>query len=182
MDWNQLFFSFAGRISRKDWWTGTLVVLLITYGISMALLWALGGDPTFYWDDAPPTPQTALVDAVVFVLTLHISLAIDIKRIHDRGRTAYLLVPLYLASLTLIAMDGMSWTPVLFQPATADLTKGFSLELVVSTCVILTFIVYFVWIIIELGFRKGISGASTYGADPLNDQPSERQAVNDGPA
>ena len=163
MDWKFLFFSLQGRISRTWWWIGTLCVLFATYGLSILVLWLLGEDPTYYWNDKLPTPTNALIDAIAFVVTLRAALAVDIKRIHDRGRTAYLLVPLYLGSLALIMMDGMGINPFFFDVEATN----FLLMPVFIYSLIFLLVVYAIWMIIELGLGKGTRGISKYGPDPL---------------
>ena len=168
MTWKFLFFSLKGRISRKWWWVGMLSVLVVTYGFSIMVLWLLGEDPTFYWNDQLPTPRTAMVEAVVFVLTLRISLAVDIKRIHDRSRTAYLLVPVYLGILALIVMDGLGINPFFFSVESSNplLMPTFLYSLIFA------FLIYAIWIFIELGLGRGTRGTSKYGPDPLASTPS----------
>ncbi len=162
-----LFFSFAGRISRLYWWLGMLAVELTSLSVTMALLWLMGEDPTFYWNDEPPNAQTALAEIIAFLLTLRVALAIDIKRIHDRGRSAYLLVPLYLTLLMLIAFDATGSNPLFVWPDEQELHAVFPVFLLARISLMIAFMVYIVWLVFELGFRKGIAGPTKYGADPL---------------
>lgn len=178
MNWTFLFFSLKGRINRLDWWIGRLTVLALTYGLSMGLLQLLGGDPAFYWDDHPPTPRTALVDALIFVILLRFSLAVDIKRIHDRGRSAYLLVPLYLAELAIILLGGTSNRSLLIDLETPDLTEASSFEPLLVFGLMVGFLFYVLWLIAELGFRKGINGPSKYGPDPILREPTDPASIN----
>ena len=138
-------------------------MLFATYGLSILALWLLGEDPTYYWNDQLPTPTHALIYAIVFVVTLRAAFAVDIKRIHDRSRTAYLLVPIYLGELALITMDGMGVNPLYFSPQTTN-------PLLTPTVLygfIVVLIIYAIWLLIELGLGKGTRGVSKYGPDPL---------------
>ncbi len=163
MNWKFLFFSFKGRISRKWWWLGMFFVVLLTYGLSIAMLWLIGEDPTYYWNDQLPTPRHALVDVISFLLTVRIGLAVDIKRIHDRTRTAYLLVPLYAGELALIAMDGTGLNPLYF---TVETTNPLLMPNMLYG-LFFAILIYAIWMIIELGLGRGTRGPSKYGPDPL---------------
>ena len=162
MNWKFLFFSLQGRISRKWWWIGMITVLFASYGLSIGLLWLTGEDPSYYWNDKNPTPQTALIEAIVFIITLRASFAVDIKRIHDRTRTAYLLVPLYLGELGLITLDGSGLNPLYFSPQTSNPL----FDPLVLTSLIFVLIVYAIWLLIELGLGRGTRGETKYGPDP----------------
>ncbi len=166
MDWKWLFFSFEGRISRLYWWSGAIFVELVSMSLTTALLWLMGGDPTFYWNDQPPNARTALAEIIAFLVTLRAALSIDIKRIHDRGRSAYLLVPLYLMILTLIALDATESNPLFSWPDEQELHAAFPVFLLARICLVIAFLVYIVWLVFELGFRKGESGTNRYGPDP----------------
>ncbi len=164
-----LFFNFEGRISRKSWWIGQLVLMAVSLALALPLFWLFGVSIDFYWNDEPSTPKTALVELIVFLVTLRPFLAIDIKRIHDRRRTAYLIVPMYLFELFMMAMDGLGknlFTSYL-DPRTQDITN--LPLLIMLTIALAVMVLYFIWMIIELGFLRGTKGDNKYGPDPLAD-------------
>ena len=123
-----------------------------------------------------PSAKSALVEAIVFVITIRAAFAVDIKRIHDRERTAYLLVPLYLAALMMIALDGTGNNPLysLLVLDVPGLQEGYPVKLLMLICLLIAFFLYAIWMLIELGFRRGTSGPSKYGPDPLADQPEQK--------
>jgi uncharacterized membrane protein YhaH (DUF805 family) len=167
MDWKFLFFSLSGRIHRMHWWIGMLTVELVGLGLAMLGFWLVGSDPEFYWNDTLPTHETALVEAVVFVITLRASLAVDMKRIHDVGRTAYLLMPFYLGNLAFIFMDASGTNPLYFPLGETELIGGYPYMLLARICLIIAFALYAIWFIFLLGFHKGTGATSKYGPDPL---------------
>ena len=128
MNWKFLFLDFKGRISRWYWWIGTVLIIAADYAISISSLWLLGGDPNYYWNDALPTKEVALADSLAFLATLHFSLALDIKRIHDRGKSAYLLVPLYLFSLAIILSQSLGWDQAVIWMVTNELNGSLPFE------------------------------------------------------
>ena len=167
MDWKFLFLSLKGRIRRWHWWIGTIIVILLNYAISIPLLWLLGGDPNYYWNDAMPTKEVSLADTLAFLATLHFSLSVDIKRIHDRGRSAYLLVPVYLFSLGLFLSESFSWNPIMVWVLAYEQGEKLPFNLIVFIVTFSLLLLYILWLLFELGFRKGTSGESKYGPDPL---------------
>ncbi len=168
MNWNLLFLSFKGRISRLHWWIGALLVIALDYAISIPVLWGLGGDPNYYWNDAMPTKKVALADSIAFLATLHFSLAVDIKRIHDRGRSAYLLVPLYLFSLAVILSQSLDWDQAIIWTVTKGVEENLPFEAYVLGAFFVIMLAYTLWMVIELGFLRGTSGLNKYGSDPLS--------------
>jgi uncharacterized membrane protein YhaH (DUF805 family) len=148
-----MFFSLEGRISRKNWWIGNLLLTPVQIGLSVLLYWLLGISPHNIWNDDPVTPIIATADAIIFVIILHPSLAIDIKRLHDRGSSAYFLVPFYLSGLLMIAVEGI-YRQLFIE------TPYWQWTLVPMT-------LYSIWLLFELGFRKGQPENSKYGPDPL---------------
>ncbi|MCF6200418.1 MAG: DUF805 domain-containing protein [Hyphomicrobiaceae bacterium] len=167
MDSKFLLSSLKGRIRRWHWWIATLFITLVDYAISIPILWLLGGDPNYYWNDALPTKEVALADITAFLATLHFSLAVDIKRIHDRGRSAYLLVPLYLFSLALIFSQSLDWSQGIIWLLTSELKGTLPFEAYVLAAFFVIILTYSLWMLIELGFRKGTIGDNKYGPDPL---------------
>src|SRR6478735_7931677 len=101
MDFGYLYTSFEGRINRKPYWIGLIVLMVIIFGASFLLIGSI----------VEPTFQTRLVTFVLQILFLYPSTALMVKRLHDRNRPSYwaafILVPMVLKSLTdLMGMTG----------------------------------------------------------------------------
>lgn len=85
--------SFEGRIGRQTWWLSQLlmsIILMIPYGIAMGIMFATT-------DTSGPEPQPSglglavggLIMLVVFVAAIWASLAINVKRWHDRNKSGW---------------------------------------------------------------------------------------------
>lgn len=90
MNNKEMFFSFNGRMSRGEYWAGTLK--LIGIGLLLLIVFAAFG--------APEEALTVLY--VTFCLAALIpSYAMMVKRLHDRGKSAWFLL------LSLIPFGGL---------------------------------------------------------------------------
>jgi uncharacterized membrane protein YhaH (DUF805 family) len=144
-----LLFGFKGRISRTHFWLG----LAITVAAEFILMWLL--DVPF----APDRMQefsVRLVEAAIQIIVLYPTLAIAVKRLHDRDKPgSYALwlvgVTLVIALSNLLGVTGdprnMSWL---------DFLLGLSAIVIVFA------------FLIDLGFRRGTEGDNRYGPDPLS--------------
>lgn len=149
MDFGYLYTSFEGRINRKPYWIGLIVLIIvmmvIIFGASFLLIGSI----------VEPTFQTRLVTFVLQILFLYPSTALMVKRLHDRNRPSYwaafILVPMVLKSLT--DLMGMTGDP-LNQNA-----LDYLLNIIVFAVSI--------WFFIELGCLRGTVGSNQYGPDPL---------------
>ena len=152
MDWRHLFLDFKGRISRKHFWIGS-VPLIVAH---LALMWAIfqvAGIPS----DAllEPDPRVAGTSIAVSLALMYPSLAVCVKRLHDRGRPGWLIAPLYAVGFLLDLLDlaGLGGT-----------AEENSLLFLVALFVAIALLV---WFLIELGLLKGTRGPNRYGPDPL---------------
>jgi uncharacterized membrane protein YhaH (DUF805 family) len=99
----ETFTSFEGRSARKKFWLSILVMIIISWVLQLIAFAVFGGsmmpDP-----NATPEAQMAAMNAmwlpmgIVILLTLWPALAIYTKRWHDRGKSGWwsliLFVPL----------------------------------------------------------------------------------------
>lgn len=116
-----LLFSFAGRIGRGKFWFSSLILLpLLTVLLGVAI-YVVDGDSINAWmkvaadaaanpdapppaDMAPPLSQLGWIILIVgYILILWASLAIMVKRCHDRGQSGWWVL------LTLIPLVGFIW-------------------------------------------------------------------------
>jgi uncharacterized membrane protein YhaH (DUF805 family) len=134
MELAQIWFSFKGRINRAKYW----LVLLVSSAIFVTAVliafaaqsWALG-----------------ILAGLLLIPTLVSSLAVAVKRLHDREKNAWWLLVFYLLPALL---DGIA-------NVTGDASLVFSLA---SFAVSL-------WALVELGCLRGTIGDNQYGPDPL---------------
>ena len=138
-DWRYLFLSLDGRISRKPFWIGTGVMLLVT-----AILVAV-----VEFELIEPRPVI-----VVNLALLYPGFAVIVKRARDRDMSLMLpVVSLVLDALS-YALEFFGLTSI-NEPT--DLYYLFNIPL---------WVVSF-YLLVVLGFFKGTPGPNRYGPDPL---------------
>ena len=87
-DWIKLLFDFGGRINRAKYWQTVviyLVGLLVLYILALVVAAVIG----------IPELATLLV-LLAFIAVVISSTAVGIKRLHDRNRSGWWLLALYL--------------------------------------------------------------------------------------
>jgi uncharacterized membrane protein YhaH (DUF805 family) len=148
----QLYFSASGRISRSQYWLrfflpviAITIVLQIVIGIS-AVMGHVAAVAIFY------------VVYVVFGLAiLWPSIAIMVKRIHDRNKTGWLVLLPYAPLVLLLVCSAIS----------AASGGGVGALGVISAFFLIAFVVICIWFFIEFGCLRGTIGANQYGPDPV---------------
>ena len=94
MDWRSFFFSFRGRINRAKYWLALLIFTIV--GMVQGLVgFALGNAVLFQIFNF-------LIDLAVLVA----SVAVGIKRLHDRDRSAWWLLLFYLGPVVFAGAGG----------------------------------------------------------------------------
>jgi uncharacterized membrane protein YhaH (DUF805 family) len=192
MDYVWYLFRFDGRINRARNWQAIPIIIaigmcwimvfgMLTFatarllGVSGPLSFNLGAeqilnlfDPSFYRTLALAKLPMILSQVTGSILILWIFFATSIKRLHDRDKSAWWIIPFFL-------LPGQydhvaNWLPDVF---------------VLQILLALGAFVLCIWGMIELYFLKGTAGTNRFGADPLApvdtrpgwDQQSEIQMV-----
>jgi len=138
MDWHYLFISLNGRINRKPYWIGTILLAVAGFLIQYFTLLTLG-------------PLAALV---IGLICLYPSFALMLKRAHDRNRPTWLIAIFFglMAAATLVRpddIDNMTEAPTSFM------------------LVAIPWILLSLFFLVDLGFLRGTQGPNRYGPDPL---------------
>jgi uncharacterized membrane protein YhaH (DUF805 family) len=137
--------SFEGRLDRIHWWAYMLTASLVAFVLNYALA-------SLEVDFASPRPLR-LVHAVliwaILVLLYYCYTVFVIKRLHDRNKHGWLVV-FWLAPMILVAM-------IVAYP-------DFGVSPFFVWSYVLSFFLW-VWIFIELGFRRGTRGENLYGPE-----------------
>lgn len=152
MNWPWLFFSFRGRINRARYWLAMLIYVLFAvclWSIAWALTWFDIVRAGFGHPEVFRGMRVAFDFAYWFA-----GLAISAKRLHDRDKSAWWLLLLYLAPFGAIL-------PGYVGLLNADL-GGMAVRLA-----FLAVGAFFVWFFVELGCLPGTRGYNRYGRDPL---------------
>jgi uncharacterized membrane protein YhaH (DUF805 family) len=142
MNWGHLFFKFDGRVNRARFWAAGLVLAAIN--VVLAIVGYL-------------TDQNVIFQALNGMLSIVIliaSLAVGVKRLHDRNKSGWYLLLFYFVPGVLAA---------------AGVLIGEFMEDATMIATVLTFlaVAFMVWAFIELGCLRGTVGANPYGPDPV---------------
>lgn len=148
--WLELFLSFHGRIGRRQFWVGVLLLFAVAIGIGFLV---------------SVLPQSLQFGAfVIFGLLATIAgMAIPVKRLHDRNRTGWWIG---LPALLGLLFAGWIWIGGGFSQPLSVLNGRFDITLI-GNAVDLVLVVYQIWLFIELGFLRGTAGPNRFGDDPL---------------
>jgi uncharacterized membrane protein YhaH (DUF805 family) len=152
MRWRWLFFGFKGRINRAKFWLATLIYAVV----DMA---ARGAESAWSWLGAThgfDYPFLIQILCSGFELALWIScLAVFAKRLHDRDKSGWWLLVLYVAPVAVVLLAGLIGTM-------NSHFGGFAARV----CIMAVF-AFFIWFFVELGCLPGTRGYNRYGRDPL---------------
>ena len=176
MDWTWYFFRFDGRINRALLWQAMIIVALLAglleiagqvirsleAGTSVALKLGFEIDFDFGIDDLfkaidprayhllPSADRPTLILKVLGTsLFFWIFLATAIKRLHDRDKSGWWLVPLFFVPRLLLHFDKLLPAASWFIP----------FDLAIFTL--------WIWGVVELLIAPGTSGDNRFGPDPL---------------
>jgi uncharacterized membrane protein YhaH (DUF805 family) len=150
-----LFFGFHGRIRRLKWWAGSICLLISMFVVMLVIMlafFAKAGEIS--WErDVVTTPEGALVNFALLAFFGYMWSALTIKRLNDRERPHWLLA-LVLAPFVIVMLVDLVGFPIMALGRAILLLEG------------LLFAIWF-WMLIELGFLRGMPGPNRHGPDPL---------------
>lgn len=159
----QFYFSPAARISRSQYWLRFMVpYLVIFYGLYFAQK-ALD-------EESPGHAAVSAVDTIFVLAALWPSIAVLVKRIHDRNKSGWLCLALYVPVVLFVVLLTVWFTKAImmtvargdtFVPPTLD-ALGVTVIVfgVISAAVAL-------WFFVEFGCLRGTVGANRFGPDPV---------------
>ena len=171
MDWTWYLFRFDGRINRAKLWLAMPVVLglLTVLGAVIVAIQSLFGGPTPFSlgtkdifklvdPDVYRTLKLAdlprlLAKLLGISLLLWVYFAISIKRLHDRDKSGWWMVPFFVA-------------PGLYNQFDDRLPDSYFMMLPA----LIVFVLY-VWGFVEMYCLKGSRKTNRFGADPLTPKP-----------
>jgi uncharacterized membrane protein YhaH (DUF805 family) len=104
MDWKYIFFSFQGRLRRRDFWVATLIsyaVLIVMVGIVGAIRGVFGvGSLT---GSLASMALVFVVEMAWVVFAVWAGIAVSVKRCHDRNQSGWWIL------LQLVPILGQLW-------------------------------------------------------------------------
>jgi len=112
MDLMHLFFSYHGRIRRKHYWLGGLMLLGCVFVLALAIV----GIAFAATDSTAVIPLLAALILALYVFEMYVGLAISVKRAHDRDRSGWFVLA------ALIPVAGPIW--ILIELGLTDGTPG----------------------------------------------------------
>jgi len=149
----ELLFGFQGRINRLKYWLGfcTWVVIgvLVYFALKIVIVAAgLDAGAVLFWG----------LGLLVLLPFLVSSVAINLRRLHDRDKSGWWLLVFYLipVALAVFAQAAVNGNP------DSSVTKAAQYG---------TLAIQF-WMIVELGFMPGTKGPNAYGEAPAASQPA----------
>jgi len=142
MNWGHLFFNFSGRINRAKYWVAMLIYSAIY--IVLAIVGYATDNSAIY------QAINGMLNIVIFIS----SLAVGVKRLHDRNKSGWYLVLFYIVPGILI---------------TAGIVVGTFMDdsILLASILGLAAVAIGVWAFVELGCLRGTIGSNRYGPDPL---------------
>ena len=142
MDWGHLFFKFDGRANRAKFWIAALIFAAINVVLAI-----LG-----YVMDQSVVFQA--LNSMLGIVILIASIAVGIKRLHDRNKSGWYLLLFYLVPSVLVVIG------VLIGAFMEDST-------IIATVLGLLAFAVGVWAFVEMGCLRGTIGVNQYGPDPV---------------
>jgi uncharacterized membrane protein YhaH (DUF805 family) len=159
----QKLFAFHGRVRRSDWWLLGLLITAVQLAVTGIInLWAFGLNEPFL-GTLHITEAGVVISASWWVaqgigaLALWPLLALAVKRGHDIGWPAFVVVGLYLVSF------GMELRPTDLQPLFAPF-ESLLAPFLAGFALFLNLVIF-----VALGVVDGTPGANRYGASPKLD-------------
>ncbi|MGA7086461.1 MAG: DUF805 domain-containing protein [Pseudolabrys sp.] len=133
-EWLELLFGFRGRINRAKYWLTFLIyfVALFALYILFGLFFSFPTDPV----------GIILTFAIPFIPIVISSVALAIKRLHDRNKSGWWLLVFYLLPGVIDNIGMYTAVQLVFHLASLALS---------------------IWALVELGFLRGTSGSNKYG-------------------
>jgi uncharacterized membrane protein YhaH (DUF805 family) len=139
MNWGYLLNGFHGRIGRQTFWLAMGAVYIANI-LACLVAEQIQGDR---------------LSAIIDLAFTYPEFAIALKRAHDRNLPVWILVVFFTANGVFDLLDVLGWPIMAGEPN------------MLSLAAIIPFTVFFIALLIELGFRRGTVGPNQYGPDPL---------------
>jgi uncharacterized membrane protein YhaH (DUF805 family) len=170
MDWGSYFFSFQGRINRAKLWLFIPIVIgiYIAYFMLFSVLFGtsivamMKGGPAGLAAGGASIGAAMILTCILFLVILVASLALAVKRLHDRDKGAiwllvFWLLPVVLNSIVLAnRVATMSTETGTMPPVNAAMGLLSLVSLGVA-----------IWAFVELYCLRGTAGDNRFGPDPL---------------
>ena len=142
MNWGHLFFTFDGRANRARFWIAGLIFAVI-YAVMTIIDYVTDQSVVFQ-----------ALNGMLIIVILIASIAVGVKRLHDRNKSGWYLLLFYLVPSMLVVIG------VLIGAFVEDST-------IIATVLGLLAFAIGVWAFVEMGCLRGTIGVNQYGSDPV---------------
>ena len=152
------FTSMDGRIGRQAWWIGVIVLIVVAIVLNFILGAVMGGGMPSLDQLADPNVMLAYaqkqgwISLIIGLITAYPYICLSVKRRHDRNNNGY-------DAMGLIAFS-LVWSLI---QALGVVSAANGIGMVIS----IVFLIYAIYMLVQLGFLKGTAGPNNYGPDPL---------------
>ena len=170
MSWGDIFFAFKGRINRKVYWAGTVLVGIAGLLFAALLSYLATGNPLAPEVWQRPADRVSLWEPVwlaYFGFLVWPSTALAVKRFHDRSGPVWVWYIYYTLALALSIVPLRA--SLASEPDAPFSLAGLSPNTFLAVLSFLVLVLSFLagYILFELGVLRGVSGPNAHGADPL---------------
>ncbi|MCB1521969.1 MAG: DUF805 domain-containing protein [Hyphomicrobiaceae bacterium] len=159
MAWKSFFFSFDGRIPRREWWLGTILIIAVSVLLSVVF------NPERWQPVSPRFGQPNLADVLFSLAFVIPQTALSVRRFNDRDRLHW--VP-YAYALMIVAIVVAEFFGLIFRRG-GDGNGG--IDVVLRAAYVFASAV----ILVENGMLRGTSGPNAHGPDPLANRSHQPQ-------
>ena len=149
----EIFTRFDGRIDRKTWWIGAIVLLVAMLVIGVVLQ-VLFGDGLL----------GRLLGMLIGLAVLYPAVALATQRLHDRGHAMLPRVALFFGPGFLVSL--LNTFNIGFRPMQMPGGETVMMPGLIVSALSLAALAVFVWALVELGVLKGDPGPNAYGSPP----------------
>jgi len=170
MSWGSYFFSFQGRINRAKLWL-FIPIMIGIYIVYFMLFSVLFGSSIFAMLKGGSAGLAAggasigagmLLTCILFIAILFASLALTVKRLHDRDKGAIWIVVFWLLPVIINVVVVMNRFAAM---SAGDGTMG-AANSALGMLSLISFAIS-IWAFVELYCLRGTAGDNRYGPDPL---------------
>lgn len=141
MTWQQLFFSYQGRINRAKYWLAALVYILVSL-VAFGLAFVI-------FSNRSAIPLAVILAVIIYILFIISGFSVAAKRLHDRNKSGWWILIFYVLPGVL---EGGGRASGSYSENQILSLIGFAIS---------------VWAFVELGCLRGTVGPNRFGPDPL---------------
>lgn len=154
MNYKYLFTSFDGRIGRREYWLGILILVIASF----VLIGVLGTTLGLF---LPVSLVSFIGSAIIF----YPAIALSMKRLHDRNKAAKPWAYIFFGPgilMQLMRMSRIGFVNVAVDNVIVAVPSNGLIGLLSIVAGLIS-----LWAIIDMGFIKGSEGENRFGPDPL---------------